>query len=1101
MMALLPKFIDPDADIRYMSLNDLTKMLVTAPHTVFLNDVPTCNKLVDGLIQALDDKNGEVQNQSLKWSVIPYHRFQDVVDHSKYSLEPLASKAPTDALSNMIEKLVSLKPENSMDSSIPATALRTLLLALPHPVSGVPERESKATQEAFNAISKVLIPRLLGYVVIPHGSKGVPNPTSGMLDIHPQKGADSDALEVAIELLRHYGPMLRDPEKLGFQTKLLQILDDKRTTNLVKKKVVSAISVLAIYMTDSMLESLMSKVVKGLRNCDSQPQKRRLLTSTLGSLGRSIPSRIVPYLPNFVPLVLKPLSQAELAKSLEAMGEDGSVDADSEEVKEAALVTLEALISTCSFEMRALAADIVDASLRFITYDPAMVTEDGDDAEMEGADDNEDENGFEEEAGMSDDDDGSWKIRRGAAKVLYAVINAHNAGDELSTVKMFEKIAPVLVKAFKDREESVRLESLTAMAMLVKKAGEDPSITLLSTEEDFQLAPSAVTKSRKRRREGSDASMFDASSGGSPLLNPDSRTSSPGPTSPRHDLSKYSPTILSGVTKLILSKSIPTILASTTFLRNFARNQPGGLTDQLGQIIPPIVDFASGSGSTTLSMTNGVTGGASSSSITLRIECLQLLATICDAHKEKAITPHAIKIAVGLLSAVKDSYFKVSSEAFRTVESFVVVLMSADSASLETQSQKQLSALSDAAVERIVSSDSDLEVRQRAIHTLGTMLSKSMTHLTNNYFTAAKQQQALDTLYDRLKLEITRLDAVQAIDTVASSLGDKPALQASWVRKVSLELAAQLRKADRILRSASLRALKRLIGNAPSRSQLDETTIQQLVQMLLPLVVPDSLDLLSPTLDSLTDLIKHKPRLVVNANLHSSLCALVITPLSGHAMESYLLTIKTLGESGAGQPVMNEFLQNVAVRGDPAVMGAAIGTLLVSSGTTIEVRTEDFINEVRTAQDDQRRCLALSVLGEASLRLGNKSPVTPGTFTEHFTSKSEQVCRTAAMALGRAGAGNVSKYIPIILGSVDRAGNKQYLLLHTIKELLQYISKEKIDISPYSLDIWKKLTNISTQEDNKAVGAECIGRLVGIEPKKYLPLLQVSTLYCPHTTL
>ena len=67
LVAMVPKFSDPDADIRYMSLNDLTKMLSTASSTVFSNDLTGCMKLVDGLVQALDDKNGEVQNQSLKW--------------------------------------------------------------------------------------------------------------------------------------------------------------------------------------------------------------------------------------------------------------------------------------------------------------------------------------------------------------------------------------------------------------------------------------------------------------------------------------------------------------------------------------------------------------------------------------------------------------------------------------------------------------------------------------------------------------------------------------------------------------------------------------------------------------------------------------------------------------------------------------------------------------------------------------------------------------------------------------------------------------------------------------------------------------------------
>ena len=991
-----------------------------------------------------------------------------------------------------------------MDSSIPATALRTLILAFPHPNPIQGASEGKSVQDAFDAISKVLIPRLLGYVVIAQGSRGVANPTSGMLDIDPQRGANSDALEVVIELLRHFGPMLRDPERLGFQTKLLQILDDKRTTNIVKKKVITALSLLAIYLSDAMLEAFMSKLLEGLRSRDLQRKKYRLLLNVLGSLSRTISSKIGLYLPNLVPLVLKALSQAELEQSIEAVGEDGGVDADSEEVKEAALVTLEALLSSCGLQMCGFTPEVIDASLRFVTYNPALITEDDDDEEMEGAGDDEDgdteinaeEEDFEEEAGMSDDDDGSWKIRRGAAKVLYAVISAHQIGDEPSIGRLFERVAPILVKGFKDREESVRLEVLIAMAMLVKKAGEDPSIALLPVEEEAQPA-SSVTKSRKRRRGGSDASMFDAPHGGSPLLGIDSRTGSPAPaSSPKYDLSKYSPGILSGATKLLLSKSLPTIQASTIFLRDFALLRPGGLSEHLGQIIPPVVDLATGSGTSSLSMTNGASGGISNST-TLRLDCLQLLATLCETHNTKTLAPYAGKIAAGLLSAVKDPHFKVSSSALRTVESFVVILTPVELSGHEGHFQQHFSALSDAVVGRLVLPESDLEVRQRAISTLGTMLGRSLATPGNSTFTHTKQRQALDTLFDRLKLEITRLDSVQAIDTIASSLGDEVVLDDAWVRKVSLELAAQLRKADRVLRGSSLNALRRLLKNTSSRGQLDDTTIRQLIQMLLPLIVPSGLEFLSPTLDSVAYLTKQNPRIVVDQHLNDALCTIVLTSLSGHVMESFLLMIKAVGESGTGQPLMGDFLQKVGVHGDPAVVGAAIGTLLVSGGSTIRIRTHDFMTELQTAQDDKRKCLALSVLGEASLRLGTASPITPATFTDQFSSKSDQVRRAAAIALGRASSGNVSKHIPIILGLVDKAGSKQYLLLHTIKELLQCVSKARIDISSYTAGIWKTLSTSSAQEDNKALGSECIGRLIGVEPRRCLPILQVPFLLFP----
>lgn len=65
--SLLVKVSDPDPDIRYMSLNDLFGIL-TSPGSAFLtHDSATAKKLADTLLSALDDQNGEVQNQALKW--------------------------------------------------------------------------------------------------------------------------------------------------------------------------------------------------------------------------------------------------------------------------------------------------------------------------------------------------------------------------------------------------------------------------------------------------------------------------------------------------------------------------------------------------------------------------------------------------------------------------------------------------------------------------------------------------------------------------------------------------------------------------------------------------------------------------------------------------------------------------------------------------------------------------------------------------------------------------------------------------------------------------------------------------------------------------
>ena len=66
-MALVPKLSDDDSDIRYMSLNDLYNCLDAGAPTFLNGDYHTSAKIIDGIIKTLDDQNGEVQNQAIRW--------------------------------------------------------------------------------------------------------------------------------------------------------------------------------------------------------------------------------------------------------------------------------------------------------------------------------------------------------------------------------------------------------------------------------------------------------------------------------------------------------------------------------------------------------------------------------------------------------------------------------------------------------------------------------------------------------------------------------------------------------------------------------------------------------------------------------------------------------------------------------------------------------------------------------------------------------------------------------------------------------------------------------------------------------------------------
>ena len=65
--SLLEKFSDPDPDIRYMSLNDLHALLQKQQAAYLSQDPLMGGRVAEGLLKALEDQHGEVQNQALRW--------------------------------------------------------------------------------------------------------------------------------------------------------------------------------------------------------------------------------------------------------------------------------------------------------------------------------------------------------------------------------------------------------------------------------------------------------------------------------------------------------------------------------------------------------------------------------------------------------------------------------------------------------------------------------------------------------------------------------------------------------------------------------------------------------------------------------------------------------------------------------------------------------------------------------------------------------------------------------------------------------------------------------------------------------------------------
>lgn len=1017
------------------------------------------------------------------------------------SLGALTLKIPFDILVILMDKLTNLKTTNSVDNSIHTTAIRKVILSLPHPINGIPP--SRLTQDGYAAISKILIPRLVGQAMIPQGQGNQACSSPGMLETDSEKGVNSDAIDVLVEVIRCFGPLLQDAEKQSLQNAILTIFDSNRIGFLMKKKAVIGISNLAFYLSDRSLSAFMSSIIERLQTSHISLANRRLLITMLGSLAQSIPEQLGPYLKTLAPLVLSALNEEDYEQSTEQIIEVG-------EVREAALVTLERFLSLCSSDMRMFTEDSIFVALQHLTYDPNVAIDHGDEdmgvIQGEELDDDEtndfdlENNGleedFEEEEQMSGDEDDSWKVRRCAAKLLYTIISTRRNEELLENGTLYEKIAPILIKRFNEREENVRLEVMAALASLILRTGEGKSFSNTNQDREFDGASSQTPISRKRRRAGSDADSSNSQGTMSSSISVSSPATSPFPLSgPKADLARLCPSIVDGVAKLFRHSSALTRQSAITILRYMVLVQHGGLSEQLSKIADAVVDNIEMSGASTGHSLASLGSGTSTATNKLRIEALQLIGIICNTHSLKVLSPHMDRIVRGVANAAKDPHYKISGEAVHVFESIVKALTPPRSLSTESPIAMHLEKLYKITLDRARVTDVDVEVRQRAIHALGFFLARTSGLNGSKALSGIDKSSALSIIQDRIKNETTRLSAVQAIDMITASTKDKNDLQPDWIQTVALELGAQLRKSDRILRGTSLAALRNMTSNSLALSLLDDGTVSALSSLLLPLLNQNDLNLLGLTLQILTSLVNRSRKTVADQNLDDALCNVVLAPLSEAVMESFLGLVKAIGEQGQGRPLMQRLLVQVGISGDPAIVGKAIGTLLVSGTSTVGIELNDFALELQSSEDEQRKCLALSVLGEAGLRLGSSSYLQPQIFTDHFHSYMVQVPRAAAVALGRAGAGNINTYLPVILSISDIAGSSQYLSLLSIKEILQHAVKARTDISSYTKHIWEKLLVASQDEDNKTVGAECIGRLAIMEPTTFLPLLQVRSTF------
>jgi cullin-associated NEDD8-dissociated protein 1 len=846
-----------------------------------------------------------------------------------------------------------------------------------------------------------------------------------------------ETLDILSDLIRSYGNSLA-PFHDPLVKALMPLLVDPKPVS-VRKRAYTVLCYVSGCCQQALFEAVVFQLQKGLQ---TQPQSQiniRTYIHAIGAISRQAGQRVGSYLPTMFPLIMGFITSPE--------GDD--------ELKESGLQTFEALVGRCFREVTPYIPQIVEVSLKMLSHDPNY-NYDSDDEEAVADDDMDAEDYEEEDDEYSDDDDVSWKVRRAAAKCLAAALGSR---PEMLT-DFYKNVSPLLIARFKEREDTVKVDIFAAYQALLA------STTPFSRSQLSDLESMEVSES------------------------------------PLSLLHAQVPSIVRSLHKQMRDKSTKTRQSCFSLLTSLMSVLPGALDEHVGAIVPGI-----------LYSLNDQT-----SSSNMKIDALNFLSVLLSQHSASSLHPHIRAIVPAVVVAVDDSFYKIMSEALLVLTLIVKTIRPLDG-SCTFDFHPYVQPIYSSALKRLRAADIDQEVKERAITCMGQVIASMGDTLK------AELPECLPIFVDRLRNEITRLTAVRAVTLIARS---PLKIDINFILPDCVPLlAGYLRKNHRDLKLASLNCLNAFFQNYTSA--MNEALYKTVMHELAVLISDGDLHISQLVLTLLGTVMNISPSSIreiheaILPNIHSLVLSSLLQGSAMTACLSFFAKLVTLHLPGLGFDEIFALLTSrvygrVYGRGRSAESGGAalpppstlhrqayrslsmcIAAICESCPAQIIPTVQRFISDVKNpSSPDSVKMLSLLSLGE----IGKSNDLsTIGKvhleILNVFGSQSEDVRSAASYALGSVSAGNLQTYLPFILSEIQSNQKRQYLLLHSLKEVItcHYISPEAIaTLKPLVPHIWDVLfTHFeSVEEGTRNVVAECVGKLTLVDPQTLLGKLQAN---------
>jgi len=944
---LLQEMEDWDKDKRFMAASDLTQEVTMSSQSL---DLQLQKKVCQAFLKQLEDQSIDVQGNAVK------------------CLAKIVCKFQEQQIGEVLAKLSQLVLDGKAEvRDIYATCLKGLLSELPSASS------SLACQN--------VLPKML------HG-----------ITSHPAVEVKEECTDVFHDFLKRFGDnrVMQWSDQESMATSLLNLLKPKQCKSSLRKKVIACIGALSSVLADRQLDSLMRTLLSDVRSASTKDEKQKYI-QCISTVSRNVGFRIGAHLKEIAPLFLQIVNQAT-----EADAEmDGMAEADKDhEVVENCLNAFESFVLRCSKELSPHLDELCTLILSLIAYDPNFYATGEDDAAMEDAFDE-----FDDEVVDSDDDDSSWKVRRAALKVLAAMVKG--LPDKLQEI--YSKFAAPLIARFQEREENVKLDVFSTFAEMASAA-------VIQTQSSVS-APVMVTS---------------ASSG---ILEVE-RPSPPKERPAAAVLVSTLPNCVIQLNKQLRSKSLKTRQGALSLLRVLADCLPQHLEPNLNTIKDELVKCLKESNSS------------------MRLDTLFAIRSLTDHYATASIYQQLAPTFCPLfLQCCNDSYYKSIAQSLRCIGVFVYPLRpTVDQASPQLS---EMAPVLDVLRGKLTATDIDQEVKESALECFGH-LAACVGDLPN--FQSALQS-CLPPFVERVKNEVTRSVAIKSLKTMCISKVQISALQ-SVLHALGGHLSSYLSQNSRAFRQQCLDALVHLMKKYGAL--MPKETRMQILGDIVPFITDSDLyitELCVQVADEILQTSDMAPA-VIEKCIPAVLNVCRSPLLQGGALDSILNFLSRVAQHRAHCPFdkLRQELSDTSVVASAQAqaqrhiignLAKGLAAIVSSSAQDVQQKTvSHFLTVIQqcpssaTPAQVQQCELALLALGEIGKQLDLSTSGFCDTILRQLESSQDEIRLAAALALGYATVGAMATLLKVVIDNVQQAGatakgqKTQYLLLTSLREVI-----------------------------------------------------------------